>query len=72
MSKIIEPEELFQEDEVICNECGCVYEKQVTVTKDRRTIEFWFQCRNCVGYQVCQLLKVSNINEKEETTNTKD
>ena len=51
MSKIIEPEELFKQEKVVCNECGCVYEKQVTVTKERRTIEFWFQCKNCVGYQ---------------------
>ena len=51
MLKIIRPEELYNQNEVVCNGCGCIYEKQENITKDRRIIEFWFRCKNCLGYQ---------------------
>lgn len=51
MLRIIRPEELFNQKVIICNNCGCVYEKKINETKERRIIEFWFQCKNCIGQQ---------------------
>ena len=35
MLRIIRPEELFNQKVIICNNCGCVYEKKINETKEK-------------------------------------